>query len=113
MEDEIIHIVKKCSICQLQKTTRIKRQCEAITPDTPVNPNDKIAMDIFGPLPQTTSRNEYNLSIQDMLTKYLILVPLKNAESKTIIEGLFNHCMHLHFRITEKHSQRPRTEFRV
>ena len=43
-------LVKKCSNCQLQKTTRIKRQCEAIIPDTLLNPNDKIAMDIFGPL---------------------------------------------------------------
>ena len=44
MEDGVIHFVKKCSICQLQKTTRIKRRCEAIIPDTPVNPNVKIAM---------------------------------------------------------------------
>ena len=95
MEDEIIHFVKKCFIWQLQKTTRIKRQCEAIIPDTPVNLNDKIAMDIFGPLPQTTNRNEYMLSIQDMLTKYLILVHLKSAESETIIEGLYDHYIYI------------------
>ena len=95
MEDEIIYFVKKCSICQLKKTTRIKGQCEAIIPDTPVNPNDKIAIDIFGPLPQTTSRNEYILSIQDILTKYFILVPLKNAESETIIEELFDHYTYI------------------
>ena len=95
MEEEIIHFVKKCSIRQLKKTTRIKSQFEAIIPDTPVNPSDKIAMDIFGPLPQTTSRNEYILNIQDMLTKYLILAPLKNAESETIIEGLFDHYIYI------------------
>ena len=63
MEEEIIHFVKKCPICQLQKTTRIKRQCKAIIQDTLVNPNDKIAMDIFRLMPQTTSRNKYILSI--------------------------------------------------
>ena len=59
MEQEIIHYIKRCPLCQLQKTVRIKRQCEAIIPDTPVNPNDKIAMDIFGPLPVKLSGNEY------------------------------------------------------
>lgn len=51
MENDICSYVKKYPICQLQKTTRINRQAEAIVPDTPVNPNDKMAMDIFEPLP--------------------------------------------------------------
>ena len=95
MEQEIIHYIKRCPVCQLQKTVRIKRQCEAIIPDTPVNPNDKIAMDIFGPLPVTLSGNEYILSIQDMLTKYLTLIPLKNIASENIIEGLFDYYIYL------------------
>ena len=79
MENDIIKFVKKCPVCQLQKTTRIKKRAEAIVPDTPTYPNDKIAMDIFGPLPVTTSGNEYILSIQDQLMKYLMLIPLKKG----------------------------------
>lgn len=95
MENDIIEFVKRCPICQLQKTTRIRRQVEAIIPDTPINPNDKVAMDIFGPLPITSSRNEYILSIQDQLTKYVMLIPLKTATSESIIEGMFDHFIYL------------------
>ncbi|XP_033212210.1 uncharacterized protein LOC117169812 [Belonocnema kinseyi] len=87
MEQEIIHFIKRCPVCQLQKTVRIERLYEAIIPDTPGNPNDKIAMDIFGTLPSTLLEHAYILSIQDMLTKYLILIPLKHTESESIIEG--------------------------
>ena len=48
-------------------------------------------MDIFGPLPTTRTGNNYILSIQDQLTKYLILILLEDAEAKSIIEGLFDH----------------------
>ena len=95
MENDVIKFVKKGPVCQLQKTTRMKRKIEAIIPDTPTNPNDKIAMDIFGPLPITTSGNEYILSIQDQLTKYLMLIPLRNAESQSIIEGLFDYFIYI------------------
>ncbi|XP_043474040.1 uncharacterized protein LOC122506110 [Leptopilina heterotoma] len=94
MEVEIIDFIKKCHTCQTQKLTRIKRKSEAIIPDTPVEPNDKIAMDIFGPLPITSEANEYILSIQDMLTKYIILIPLKDVRSETIIEKLFDHYIY-------------------
>lgn len=59
-----------------------------------MNPNEKVAIDIFGTLPLTYSGIEYILSIQDMLTKYLILIPLKNIESVLIIEALFDHYIY-------------------
>ena len=43
----------------------------------PLEPNDKIAMDLLGPLKKTKKGNQYILSIHDELKKYLILVPLK------------------------------------
>ena len=52
-------------------------------------------MDIFGPLPTTQTGNNYILSIQYQLTIYLILIPLKDAEAESIIEGLFDHYIHM------------------
>ena len=63
MDQEVKTYVKKCPICQSQKTTRIKSQAESILPDIPTNPNEKISMDIFGPLPQRERQNKYILSI--------------------------------------------------
>ena len=96
MENEIIEYVKKCPSCQLQKTIRITRRAEAIIPDTPKQPNEKIAMDIFGPLPKTIDGHECFLSIQDMLTKYLMLIPLKNAQSESTVEGLIDHFIYIY-----------------
>ena len=53
MEEEIIYFGKRCPVCQLQKITRIKNQSESVISDTPVDPNDKISMDIFRLSPTT------------------------------------------------------------
>ena len=68
---------------------------EAAVPDVPVAPNDKIAMDIFGPLPVTQAENEYILSIQDVLTKYLILIALTETNSGSIITHLLDHYIYI------------------
>ena len=95
MEQDVIDYVKKCGICQRQKLTRIRPRAEAIIPDTPLEPNEKIAMDIFGPLPITLRHHEYILSIQDQLTKYLILIPMKDTTSESIITELFDHYIYI------------------
>lgn len=95
MEEDIIQAVKKCRTCQEQKLTRIRKREFAIIPDTPLEPNDKIAMDIFGPLPITQQGNEYILSIQDVLTKYLLLIPLKTTTSESIITELLDHYIYI------------------
>ena len=52
-------------------------------------------MDIIGPLPKTKDGYQYILLIQDALTKYLILIPLKNQRASTIIDELINHYIYL------------------
>ena len=47
MEQEFTKFIKRCDTCQRPKLTRVKRKCEAIIPETPVEPNQKIAMEIF------------------------------------------------------------------
>lgn len=95
MEEDIIKYVKSCPVCQLQKTTRITSQAKGLIPDIPLKPNDKIAMDIFGPLPITHSGNKFILSIQDRLTRFITLVPMKNASSEEIIENLLDQYIYI------------------
>ena len=94
MDNEIKKYVQACPICQLQKTTRIKNQAESILPDIPLTPNEKLALDIFGPLPETQKGNRYILSIQDRLTRYAVLVPLQNESTNSIIEALIDHYIY-------------------
>lgn len=43
----------------------------------------------------TTKGNEYILTIQDMLTKYLLLIPMKNVQAESIINELFDHYIYI------------------
>lgn len=76
--EKIQERIKTCETCQTAKMTRIRPKEEPCITDTPLEPNDKIAMDILGPLKKTKQGNSFILSIHDELTKYLILVPIRN-----------------------------------
>lgn len=86
---------ESCDTCQTSKTTRIRPREEPCITDTPLEPNDKIAMDLLGPLKKTKKGNQYILSIHDELTKYLILVPLKTQQTETIWNALLNHYIYI------------------
>ena len=72
----------------LQKTTTIESQAESIFPDIPPNPNEKISMHIFGPLPQTKRGNKCILSFKDRLTRYTVLIAIQNETASSIIEAI-------------------------
>lgn len=92
---DVEEFVKQCEICQQEKLTRIRGKEQAVIPDTPIDPNDKISMDIFGPLTKTKRGNQFILSIQDQLTKYLVLVPLKDQQAQSIIDQLLEHYIYI------------------
>jgi len=56
-------------------------------PDAALN---KISMDIMGPLPISHAGNAYVLTIQDLLTKYSLAIPLKHAGAIDLTEALVN-----------------------
>lgn len=85
---DVHEFISNREICQREKLTRIRHREPAVIPDTPTEPNNKISMDIFGPLPVTTKGKQFILSIQDVLTKYLVLIPLKDQRAGSIINGL-------------------------
>ena len=85
------NFVKTCDTCQKDKLTRIRPKEFSQISDTPLNSNDKIAMDIIEPMTKTKRGNQYILSIHDELTKYLILVPLKTQRTESIINAFIEH----------------------
>lgn len=100
--DKIKEHIETCDTCQTSKLTRIRPKEEPQMTDTPIDSNEKIAMDILGPLQKTKDGYQYILSIHDELTKYLILVPLKNQTTETIWDGLLNHYIYV-FSAPKKH----------
>lgn len=56
--------------------------------DIPGNAFDKMALDIMGPLPTTAKGHRYVLTMQDLLTKYLVVSPLTTVTYVEIADGL-------------------------
>lgn len=90
MKGDIQRYIKNCRNCQLKKLVRVKTKQPMTLTDTPDNAFDKISMDIMGPLPTSHSGNTYILTIQDLLTKYSVAVPLRHAGAIDVAEALVN-----------------------
>lgn len=55
--EKVETFIKNCDACQKKKLTRIRPKEIPIISDTPLQPNDKIAMDIIGPMTKTKRGN--------------------------------------------------------
>ena len=91
MKTDIQNYIQNCRECTLKKLTRVKTKQPMHITDTPNSAFDKISMDIVGPLPVTPGVNIYILTIQDLLTKYSVAVPLKRTDSLTIADAFLKH----------------------
>ncbi|XP_011638902.1 uncharacterized protein LOC105428340 [Pogonomyrmex barbatus] len=96
MKRDIQNVINNCRECHIKKLVRIKPRQPMILTDTPDRAFDKVSMDIMGPLPTTSAGNAYILTIQDLLTKYSIVVPLRNPAAIDIAEAFTNEFICIH-----------------
>ena len=83
MKQELEEYIRKCEICQKNKITQNKTKLPMkIT--TPEIVWGKCALDIVGPLIQTSDGNKYVLTLQDELSKYTLALPIKQQDAQTI-----------------------------
>lgn len=97
----VVDYIKTCKTCQQNIVTRVPPR-EAIIPDTPDNPNDKITLEIIGPLPIMKRGNQFILSTQEQLTKNLLhefsLARLNNQDKNyhsLSRQKLINHYIYI------------------
>lgn len=90
MKRDIENCIHQCKDCQLKKLVRVKTRQPMVLTDTPGAAFDKISMDIMGLLPTTKIGNTYILTIQDLLTKYSLAIPLRQATAIQIAEAVVN-----------------------
>lgn len=80
---DVLDFVGKCELCQ-----KIKRYGQKTAPlkitSTAHVPFEKISLDIVGPLPTSLMGNNYLLTFQDDLTKFLAVIPVPNQSAETI-----------------------------
>jgi len=85
---DVKEFISKCETCQLNKPGTQKPYFYS-TPDIPHAPNEKISIDIMGPFEITNKGNRYILVIQDYLTRYILVEPLIDKSTASIIRALW------------------------
>jgi len=76
-----------CSICGRKKSDSVKHKaplCQNIVGDK----NERMAIDIIGPLPTTENGNNYIMVVGDYFTKYCEAYPIPNQLAQTIADKL-------------------------
>lgn len=79
--------VKNCETCKKSKPANRIYEGELLATQS-LNPLDKLYVDLAGPLPRSKDGNNHILIAVDDMTKYVWLIPIPNATSKSIIKKL-------------------------
>jgi transposase InsO family protein len=90
MKNDIQAYIQRCRNCQLKKLVRRKTKQPMVLTDTPDAAFDKVSMDIMGPLPTSHDGKSYILTIQDLLTKYSLAIPLERAGAIDVADAFVN-----------------------
>jgi hypothetical protein len=84
MRQEIEEYVRRCKSCQINKLLNPKTKAPMEITTTAEHPFEKCALDIVGPLPETTKGNKYILTFQDDLSKMVMAIPIAQQDAETI-----------------------------
>lgn len=80
--------VRGCADCQKHKAPNVKAAGEMTVRKTDeIRPNQIVTLDLMGPLPCTTNRNQFILVCVCAATKFLIAVPLKKATADNVLKA--------------------------
>ena len=87
MWGQIRQFVKTCALCQ-----RAAAQPNTRVPLHPLpcvdEPFKKIAFDLVGPLPKSTSGNRYILTVMCLFTKFPDAIPLRRVDNITVLDAM-------------------------
>lgn len=95
MSKDVPKYVKSCSVCLKCKPMR----------DVPAplrrfpgvrEKFERIHLDLVGPLPVTNEGAKYVLTVIDVLTRFLIAVPIRNKEAREVAQAFITHVVSIH-----------------
>ena len=89
MRPDVRQFVLGCQSCQTKKLVRVKTKQALLITDTPSRPFEKISIDFYGPINKPSKcDNTHILSIQDQLTKFIVLAPVQGASALETMRAL-------------------------
>ena len=90
MTKDITKFVNGCELCGKNKHMTHPNVAPLQVMDIPEGVFDKLQVDFLGPFPVSTAHDyRYALQIQDILSRYLILVPTETDDALTAANVLF------------------------
>jgi hypothetical protein len=84
MKQKLEEYIQQCETCQKNKITQNKTKMPMKITTTPKVIWEKCALDIVGPLIQTSDGNRYVLTFQDELSKYTLTIPIEQQDTMTV-----------------------------
>jgi hypothetical protein len=88
MKQELKEYIRQCETCQKNKITQNKTKLAMKITTTPEIVWEKCALDIVGPLSQTSEGKKYVLTFQDELSKYTLAIPIEHQEAVIVAKVL-------------------------
>ena len=88
MWNDVKQFIQKCVICQSLKANN-QKPAGKLQQSTVRDPNEMRGIDLMGPLPRSSERNEYLLVVVDYFTRWVEFTPLRTATAKIIALDIF------------------------
>lgn len=85
---DVREYVSKCTICKESKAPNIALAPPLGEKRVTSHPWQIIALDFIGPLPRSRNQNQYILSVVDLFSKWIMLVPFRKIDSKNLCKVL-------------------------
>ena len=90
--NEINNFVSNCTICKQAKPSHLSANVLGNF-EASSRPFQRIHVDLLGPLPRSQRKFKYILVIVDSFSRYSIFKPIRNKNSKTVINHLRNEVI--------------------
>lgn len=88
MASEVRKHIKHCVTCKETKAPNVATASPPGEPRITTHPWQIIALDFVGPLPRSKKQNQYILSVVDLFSKWIMLLPFRKIDSVSLCTAL-------------------------
>lgn len=92
MHQDVRNWCRSCEKCGRRRGGQ-KAAKAPLQPSSSGYPFQRVAIDVFGPLPLTEKGNRYVLTVVDFFTKWPEAIPLPNQQAETVAQALLEHVV--------------------
>ncbi|GFO05646.1 scan domain-containing protein 3 [Plakobranchus ocellatus] len=97
LSTDTLSFVRSCHICQVKAPIGRDKPAPFQTMPIIFEPFSRVVIDLVGPLPVSSNRYEYILTVVDVATRFADAVPLRSITAKNVGENLFSIFTRLGF----------------